>query len=86
MPHDLIAPVLFDKQQLLIIQVHSTSCLFRSASSRYSPQHPILVHPQSVICFRNSICPSDSKNNSTAKLLNFPFRVSSYLSLYLLKH
>jgi hypothetical protein len=32
----------------LIMQISPTSCHFVSVRSKYSPQHPVLKHPQSV--------------------------------------
>jgi hypothetical protein len=35
--------------KLLIMQFSPTSCHFISLRSKYSPQHPVLKHPQSII-------------------------------------
>jgi hypothetical protein len=34
--------------KLLIMQSSPASCHFLSLKSKYSPQHPVLKHPQSV--------------------------------------
>jgi hypothetical protein len=35
--------------KLLIMQFSPTSCHFISLRSKYSPQHPVLKHPQSIL-------------------------------------
>jgi hypothetical protein len=35
--------------KLLIMQVSPSSCYFLPIRSKYSPQHPVLTHPQSVV-------------------------------------
>jgi hypothetical protein len=38
--------------KLLIMQFPPISCQFISLQSKYSPQHPVLKHPQSVFLLR----------------------------------
>jgi hypothetical protein len=46
--------------KLLLMQFSPTSCHFISLLSKYSPQHPVLKHPQSMflpLCHRQSFTP-----------------------------
>jgi hypothetical protein len=65
--------------KLLIMQFSPTSCHFMSLWPKYSPQHPVLKHPQSILlhqCQRPSFTPIqyDRQNYS------FLFATSIYIN------
>jgi hypothetical protein len=49
--------------KLLIMQFSQTSCHFISLRSKYSPQHPVLKHPQSMfpLNVRDQVCEAGSE-------------------------
>jgi hypothetical protein len=76
---DLNAPVIFDKQQLLITQMLPVSCFFRFLIPDFLPNTLKLNYASEIV---SALQIKKKKNNSTAKRLNFHFRASSHL----LKH